>query len=69
MNKVNEKVFREKSEREVKTSDFSAHIDDLCFASTFIFKAPAMASIMSKILPATFLIAGMETGTKAEKCS
>ncbi len=66
MNKVNEKIFNEKSKREVKPSDFSAHIDDLCFASTFFFKNPAIKSVMSKILPATFLIAGMETGTKTK---
>ncbi len=66
INNVNKKLFHDKKEREVKTSDFSAHLDDLCFTSTFIFKNPQISSLISKVLPATYLIAGMETGTKKE---
>lgn len=64
MNKVNDKVFNEHVNREVKPSDYSAHVDDLCFASTFIFKNPKIQSFMTKVLPASYLIAGFETGTK-----
>lgn len=64
MNKVNDKIFKGKENREVKPSDFSAHADDLCFASSFIFKdGSAIKGVISRILPATFLVAGYEAGT------
>lgn len=63
MNKVNDKIFNGKENREVKPSDFSAHADDLCFASSFIFKSPKVQGVISRILPATFLVAGYEAGT------
>lgn len=64
MSKVNDKLFKEKAGKETKATDYSQHADDLCFASTFMFKNPKIQSVISKVLPATFLIAGMETGTK-----
>lgn len=65
INKVNNKVFNENEVKHTKPSDYSAHADDICFASTFMFNNPAIQSFVSKILPATFLVAGYETGTKA----
>lgn len=69
MNKVNDKIFKEKERRQVKPSDFSAHADDLCFASSFILKEGSnLQGVISRILPATFLVAGYEAGThKADK--
>lgn len=63
MTKINNKIFKENVKHEVEPSDYTAHADDICFASTFIFKNPVIQKITSKILPATFLVAGYKTGT------
>lgn len=68
MNKVNDKIFKEKERRQVKPSDFSAHADDLCVASSFILKEGSnLQGVISRILPATFLVAGYEAGTHKSK--
>lgn len=67
MNKVTDKIFHEKQKRDVKASDYSAHVDDLCLASAFISENPTFNKVMAKILPASYLIAGFETGTKKSR--
>lgn len=62
-NKISDKIFHEKEKREVKPSDYSAHIDDMCMASSLIFKGPQVQQITNKLLPLSFLIAGFQTGT------
>lgn len=65
-NKVNEKIFNKKDERPIKLSDFSAHIDDICVAATFIAEDNILTKILSRFIPLALLVAGNEVGSKKE---
>ena len=65
-NKVNEKIFNKKDERPIKISDFSAHIDDICVAATFVAENNILTKIVSRFIPFALLIAGNEVGQKQE---
>ncbi|MCM1265217.1 MAG: hypothetical protein NC200_03375 [Candidatus Gastranaerophilales bacterium] len=65
-NKVNEKVFNKKDDRPIKISDFSAHIDDICVAATFVAEDNILTKIASRFIPLALLVAGGEVGNKQE---
>lgn len=63
MNRVNDKIFNERVKHNVKKEDYLLHADDICLASNMLLKdAKVVSSVTSKILPATFIIAGSKTG-------
>lgn len=65
MNKVNNKIFKEREKHEVKAEDYLLHADDLCLAANLLLKdTKSISNITSKILPFTFVIAGSKTGMK-----
>ncbi len=68
MNKVNDKIFNEKVEHKVKPSDYLVHTDDLCLSANMILKnVKSISKVTSKILPATFVVAGTHTGTEKKE--
>lgn len=65
-NKLNEKLFRKKDDRPIKMTDFSAHVDDLGVAATFIAPENIITKTVSRLIPAALVVAGYETGIKNE---
>lgn len=70
MNVINNKIYNEKTKHTVEAEDMLMHSDDICMATSFLFKnAPKMASVTNAILPATFLVAGAKSGMQQkEQC-
>ncbi len=63
MNKVNNTIFKEEVKHEVEPEDFLVHADDLCLAANMLLKdAKSVSAITSKVLPATFIVAGSKVG-------
>lgn len=63
INKVNNKIFKEEVKHEVEPEDFLVHADDLCLTANMLLKdAKSISAITSKILPATFIVAGSKVG-------
>ncbi len=65
-NKFNEKIFHKKDDRPIKWEDFSAHVDDIGVAATFVAPDNIITKTISRVIPAALLVAGFETGTKTE---
>lgn len=65
-NKFNEKVFHKKDNRPVVWKDFSAHLDDIAVASTFVAPDNILTKLVSRAIPAALFVPGYETGTKKE---
>ena len=63
-NGINSKIFDKHKKRPIKLQDFSAHFDDVCFATTLIFRDNKIGDIAGRIIPATLLVCAYETGTK-----
>lgn len=62
-NKMNEKIFNKKEKRDVRVTDFSAHIDDMCMVSTLIAPKNDICNTIGKFIPLALMVAGYETGT------
>lgn len=63
MNKVNNKIFKEDVKHEVNIEDYFVHADDLCLTANMLLKdAKLISRLTSKVLPATFIVAGSKTG-------
>lgn len=65
-NGINSSVFEGHKSRPLKIQDFSAHFDDVCFATSLIFKDNPLGKIASRFIPATLLVSAYETGTKTK---
>lgn len=63
-NNINHNIFPCHCKRPIKPQDFSAHFDDVCFATSLIFKDNKLGQYASRIIPATLLVSAYETGTK-----
>ncbi len=63
MNKLNNLIFKEGKSRGVKVTDFSAHLDDVVVAASYISKARLVHAI-GRIIPAALVIPGLEVGNK-----
>ena len=65
MNKINNIIFREKKGegRGVKVTDYSAHLDDVVVAASYISKANWVHAI-GRLVPAALVIPGLEVGHK-----
>ncbi len=63
MNKVNNKIFKEEVKHDIEAEDYLVHADDIMLAANMLLKdAKAVSNVTSKILPATFIVAGSKTG-------
>ena len=65
-NLINEKLYHKKVERNIKTSDFAPHVDDLCMATSMMNKESEFGSKLGRIIPLALLVPGYETGTAQE---
>ncbi|MCR5265277.1 MAG: hypothetical protein K6E29_01620 [Cyanobacteria bacterium RUI128] len=65
-NKLNEKLFNKKDDRPIKYTDFSAHVDDIGVAATFVAPDNIVTKAVSRLIPAALVVAGYETGIKKE---
>ena len=63
MNKLGNLLFSNKNERGVKATDFSAHVDDMVVAASYISDNKYVHSI-ARIVPLALMIPGYEVGTK-----
>jgi len=65
-NKLNQVVFKNKDKRPVEIGDFSAHLDDLCVASSYISENNFITKSASRFVPLALMVAGTEIGCKQE---
>ena len=63
MNKVNNFIFRQKEGRDMKLTDFSAHVDDAVVAASYVSSSPIVNGI-ARIIPLALMIPGNEVGNK-----
>ena len=66
-NAINSVIFPEHKQRPLKTKDFAVHFDDICFATSLIFKGNPVGNFANRLIPATLLLSAYETGTKTKK--
>lgn len=65
-NKLNEKIFKKKENRPIAYTDFSAHVDDIGVAATFVAPNNFITKTISRLIPPALIVAGYETGTRKE---
>jgi len=65
-NKLNNKIFKNKDERPIEVGDFSAHLDDICMASSYISEDNFLVKAASRFVPLALSVAGTEIGCKQE---
>ena len=63
-NKANEKIFNSKEDRPMKFKDFSAHLDDIGVAATFVAPDNIITKSISRLIPFALFVPGYETGIK-----
>ena len=63
MNRVNNFLFRHKENRDMKLTDFSAHVDDAVVAASYVSSSPIVYGI-ARIIPLALMIPGNEVGNK-----
>lgn len=67
-NFINEKLFGQKQKREIKTSDFAPHVDDLCLGITLMgSKNSPTVSTITRVVPLFLAIPGYQVGKAQEK--
>lgn len=64
-NALNEKLFSVNDNRKLKLADMSPHIDDACLALSLV--ASESSCVVSRIIPAALMIAGVSTGIAQER--
>lgn len=63
--KINKHLFKKNDDdRPVKLKDFSAHVDDICLAATFVAQGNPVTKCVSRIIPLALGVAGTEAGNK-----
>lgn len=68
MNTINDKIYNEKEKHTVKPEDMLMHSDDVCVATSLLFKnAPKISTFTNAVLPATFLVAGAKSGMQQKE--
>lgn len=65
--KVNEKVFKEKSGYRCTFKDFATDFDDVIFAASTVLKSKKLYQITATICPITYLTHGYLAGTRQEE--
>lgn len=67
-NYINKKVFHCDEKRKLKITDMSPHIDDLGIATSFVVPPESVVGhVITRIIPAALMIAGLSTGMAQEK--
>lgn len=61
-NFLNEKVFHKKVEREIKTTDFAPHVDDIGMAVTLMADKSALSTTITRTVPAFLCVPGYQIG-------
>ncbi len=61
-NFINEKIFNKKVKREIKSSDFAPHVDDLGMAISLMATKSKFSSFIQRIVPAFLCVPGIEVG-------
>lgn len=68
MNAINDKIYNEKAQHSVKPEDMLMHSDDVCVATSLLFKnTPKVSAFTNALLPATFLVAGAKSGMQQKE--
>lgn len=68
MKKVNNNFFKEQDNHDIDAKDYLVHTDDLCVAASLIFKdTEKISKVTNKILPLSFILSGIKTGTRQAK--
>lgn len=62
-NYINDKLYGKKVERNIKTTDFAPHFDDLCMATSMMNREATFGSKLARFIPLALLVPGYETGT------
>lgn len=65
MNVLSNALFKNTSGRDVKATDFSAHLDDMVVAANYISDAKFVHYI-ARLIPFALMFAGNEVGNKTE---
>ena len=66
-NIINEKLFGQKKERYIKTSDFAPHVDDLSLAVTLMgSKNSPVTSCITRVVPRFLAVPGYQVGKAKE---
>lgn len=60
--KINDYIFKEKTDRPVQLKDFSVHADDLLTMAVAVDRTGYLRPIISKCLPFTYSISGYQAG-------
>lgn len=67
-NYINKKAFNCDEKRTIKLTDMSPHIDDLGIAASFVVPPEhVFGQVITRIIPAALMIAGLSTGMAQEK--
>lgn len=66
-NFINEKFFGQKTKRDIKTTDFAPHVDDICLAVTLMgAKDSPFASTITRTVPLFLSVPGYQVGKAKE---
>jgi len=66
-NFINEKLYKQKVDRNVKATDFAPHVDDLCLAITLMAPGTPVGEVIARTIPAFLTVPGYQTGIAQEK--
>jgi hypothetical protein len=66
-NLINDKLYNNKVERNIRPSDFAPHLDDVCMATTMMNEDSLFGSALARIIPLALLVPGYETGIAQKK--
>ena len=66
-NFINNHLYHQKVERNIKVSDFAPHVDDLCLAASMMNEGSSFGSILGRIIPIALLVPGYQTGITRQK--
>ncbi len=61
-NFLNEKVFHKKVQRNIKTTDFAPHVDDIGMAVTLMADKSALSTTITRTVPAFLCVPGYQIG-------
>ena len=65
-NFINEKLYKQKVDRDIKATDFAPHVDDLCLAVTLMAPGTPVGKVIARTIPAFLTVPGYQTGIAQE---
>ncbi|MBO7671948.1 hypothetical protein J6S88_00910 [bacterium] len=66
-NFINEKLYKQKVDRNIKATDFAPHVDDLCLAITLMAPGTPVGEVIARTIPAFLTVPGYQTGIAQNK--